>query len=150
MSQVTFSTLLSQLAGAYGYNVRRLHQHLLDSGIDISYATIASYHAFRTVPTFETAKSILNAFNYSISDEELTNILSLSRSEISEYKEDTRKTIMRSIKINPALIQADLSVDDLNTILSNRAEDLNHSLNGYIVELIKRDLVLSGYIEGDK
>ena len=153
---VTYSTLLQQILDAMDLTDKRAHQYLQDKGISLSYPAFWSYRSFHSVPTFERAKAILSGFDYGVGDDSLQEILEYSRQELKTNRLETKKYVSKGFRINPKLIDKSLSADELENIMMERARTLigpNASLNNYLTELVRLDLIETGYVnissEGD-
>ena len=143
----TFSSLFIQLLSSSEMSLRKVHQLLNDT---ISYPALSSYKNFNTVPPLDRARAILNVFNYPISDDELLEILAYSKKELKEYNEDDDKLYRKSIRIVPSDIQANLTRQALEQIITSRVLDVdpeNGNINKYITELIKKDLYENSYLK---
>ena len=153
---ITFSALLSQLVDESGMTNRKVALAIQDelkkenSNVTLSYPSFFAYRNFTMVPSFEKASIIVKYFNYDISNEELSNILEYSRSELKKIKEDDNKDIRQGIRIKPSNFSDDMSASELEIIIKNRIDELygedKGSINGYINDLIKDDLIKYGYI----
>ena len=156
ITQTTFSTLLIQLISESGKSTRKIaleiQEQLKDdsSQLTLSYPAFISYRNFTTVPSFEKASLIINYFNYEISNEELTEILDYSRSELKKIKLDDDKDIRQGIRLNPKNFNEEWSAAELEITIKQRIEELygedKGSINSYISDLIKKDLEKAGYI----
>ena len=143
---VTFSTILTQIAQEEKMNMQQMLSFLQNKGVETTYTSLTSYRSFRSIPSYDIAKSILEAFNYDIS--ELPDILENSRTELKNYKEDTGKKFVRTIRIKPEELNVD-TADEITIVLEQRAREENYNVNQYIINLIKNDLILSKYIKGE-
>lgn len=142
---VTFSILLTQIAEEENMNMREMLKFLQDKGVDVSYTSLTSYRSFRSIPSYDVSKAILEAFGYETDN--LPDILENSRKELKNYKEDVSNKLVRTIRVSPDDLGLETS-EDINIILSQRASTLNKNVNEYIIDLIKNDLAKSGYIGG--
>lgn len=131
-------------------NISQLYRELKRSGVSISYQALAAYKSFESVPRFEKASAILKYFDYQKTDDELSAILEYSREQLKEYKSSERKDIRQGIRLNPAYFSDNLTVDELDVMLTRRINELSdeedHSMNSYISMLIKKDLTEQGYL----
>ncbi|MBR3354262.1 MAG: hypothetical protein IKG47_02705 [Oscillospiraceae bacterium] len=148
MTSETFSGILIQLMDGSRMNLRKAHDMLKEKGIQVSYQSLAAYKAFTGVPAYDKAQAILTAFDYPIEESELFDILENSRDRLKEMNQDSRKYLQRSIRINPNLFNSDMTVEALELLLEQRIEELGeNTVNAYVSNLIKKDLIESGYIE---
>lgn len=147
---ITFSGLLAQLMSGNGIStIKELHHYLQSKGFHISYPALAAYGAFTSVPSFEKAKEILSLLGYTLSGDELSEILSYSRSELRLNKKDSQSSFSMGLRIPPKYIDENMTVDQLAMALQLRAKDLyqdSGNITLYISGLIKKDLIESGYI----
>ena len=141
---ITFSTLLTQIAKEENMNMQQMCSYLQNKDIYATYSSLTSYRSFRSIPSYEAAKSILEAFNYNIDG--LAEILEYSKNELKNYKTETSNKFIRSIRIKPEELSMD-NPNEINIILEQRSKELNINVNQYIINLIKEDLILSNYIE---
>lgn len=156
-ANITFSALLTQLINESGISTRRvaidIQKRLAKeaSQLKFSYPALISYRNFNTVPSFEKASIIINYFNYPISNEELTEILDYSRSELKKIKLDYDKDIRQGIRLNPKNFEESLTASELELMIKQRISEIypdeSGSINTYISDLIKKDLTNSGYIQ---
>lgn len=122
--------------------VKELSDMLSENGNAIKYTTLMSYKKFEVVPPFEKARQIINAFQYDLSDDDLRNILDYSRSELKAIN-SSRKYLQRGFRLNPRHFRKDMTVEQLEQRISERANTLfgdNATINMYIEYLIKRDM----------
>ena len=146
---LTFSTLLTQILNASGMSLTKASQYLEEKGINVPYSSLAAYKAFTSVPEYDRAVEILNGFDYPISSEELLEVIQYSKSELKDYKTDTRQYLNKGLRLNPKQFQEDMTADELERILEVRMNEIGEpNLNSYISKLIKNDLVSEGLIEG--
>ena len=153
---ITFAALLSQLVDESGMSNRKVALDIQkklkeqNSNISLSYPSFFAYRNFTMVPSFEKASIIVDYFNYDITNEELSSILEYSRNELKKLKEDDNKDIRQGIRINPSNFSRNLSTSELEILIKNRIDELygedKGSLNAYINDLIKSDLIKYGYI----
>ena len=153
---ITFAALLSQLVDESGMSNRKVALDIQkklkeqNSNISLSYPSFFAYRNFTMVPSFEKASIIVDYFNYDITNEELSSILEYSRNELKKLKEDDNKDIRQGIRINPSNFSENLSTSELEILIKNRIDELygedKGSLNAYINDLIKSDLIKYGYI----
>ena len=153
---ITFAALLSQLVDESGMSNRKVALDIQkklkeqNSNISLSYPSFFAYRNFTMVPSFEKASIIVDYFNYDITNEELSSILEYSRNELKKLKEDDNKDIRQGIRINPSNFSRNLSTSELEILIKNRIDELygedKGSLNAYINDLIKCDLIKYGYI----
>ena len=153
---ITFAALLSQLVDESGMSNRKVALDIQkklkeqNSNISLSYPSFFAYRNFTMVPSFEKASIIVDYFNYDITNEELSSILEYSRNELKKLKEDDNKDIRQGIRINPSNFSKNLSTSELEILIKNRIDELygedKGSLNAYINDLIKSDLIKYGYI----
>lgn len=146
-----FSALLSQLLGESKQPANEIVRLITknDQTIKISYPAFMSYKNFDTVPSYEKAKTILDYFNYKMTEDELAEVLTHSRTELKKIKESEAKTVRQGVRLSPSYFGVE-SADDLSVIIQRRITDLykeDGSMNTYISDLIKRDLKDSGYIK---
>lgn len=143
MQSTTFATLMTQLFEESDFRtMREFHTAMVNSGSPINYTTLMSYKKFDVVPSFEKAKSIIQEFNYQITDEELRQILLYSQQELRRIKQ-SRKYIQRGIRLNPRHFGTDMNPERLERRMQERAEELlgdKATLNMYLEFLIKKDL----------
>ena len=154
---ITFSALLTQLINESGISTRKIaldiQKKLLSENnqLKFSYPALISYRNFNTVPSFEKATIIINYFNYPISNEELTEILDYSRSELKKIKLDYDKDVRQGIRLNPKNFDETMTASDLEIMIKQRIGEIypdeSGSINTYISDLIKKDLTNSGYIQ---
>lgn len=142
-SNLTFAVLMTQLFDESDYRtVKELSDMLSENGNAIKYTTLMSYKKFEVVPPFEKARQIINAFQYDLSDDDLRNILDYSRSELKAIN-SSRKYLQRGFRLNPRHFRKDMTVEQLEQRISERANTLfgdNATINMYIEYLIKRDM----------
>ena len=153
---IAFAALLSQLVDESGMSNRKVALDIQkklkeqNSNISLSYPSFFAYRNFTMVPSFEKASIIVDYFNYDITNEELSSILEYSRNELKKLKEDDNKDIRQGIRINPSNFSKNLSTSELEILIKNRIDELygedKGSLNAYINDLIKSDLIKYGYI----
>lgn len=153
--QITFSTLLTQLVEESEESLRQIAKKIQDrlndqnSSVKISYQALAAYRNFTSVPSFERAVIIINYFNYSIDNKQLTEILDYSRAELKKMNEE--KDIRQGIRLNPKNFEEGMSVMELEIIIKQRITEIygedNGSINTYVTDLMKKDLISSGYIQ---
>lgn len=153
--QITFSTLLTQLVNESEESLRQIAKKIQDiltdqnSSVKLSYQTLAAYRNFTSVPSFERAVIIMTYFNYSIDNQQLTEILDYSRSELKKMNEE--KDIRQGIRLNPRNFEDGMSVTELEIIIKQRIAEIygedNGSINTYVTDLMKKDLISSGYIQ---
>ena len=153
---ITFAALLSQLVDESGMSNRKVALDIQkklkeqNSNISLSYPSFFAYRNFTMVPSFEKASIIVDYFNYDITNEELSSILEYSRNELKKLKEEENKDIRQGIRINPSNFSENLSTSELEILIKNRIDELygedKGSLNAYINDLIKSDLIKYGYI----
>ena len=154
---ITFSALLAQLVDESGMTNRKVALEIQEklrkenSNVSLSYPAFFAYRNFTMVPTFEKALIIVNFFNYDISNEDLSAILEYSRSELKKMREDEAKDIRQGIRIKPSNFYEGLSASELEIIINQRIDELygegNGSMNAYVNDLIKNDLIKYGYIK---
>ena len=154
-SQITFSTLLTQLVDESEDSLRKTALKLQNrlnaqnSSINMSYQTLAAYRNFTSVPSFERAATILDFFNYQIDSQRLTEILDYSRMELKKINEE--KDIRQGIRLNPKNFKDNFSATELEIIIKQRINEIygneNGSINSYVTDLIKNDLISSGYLQ---
>ncbi len=150
MQLITFSALLTQILGASSMNLKQSLAVLHERGVSISYSSLSAYKAFTAVPSYERAQEILRAFDYEISDEELTEVLQYSRSELKEYREDARKYLNSGIRLNPKYFGEGMTSADLELLISEQIDDAGDgTMNAYLSRLVKEDLIRSGLLESE-
>ena len=147
---LTFSMLLTQILNAMGLNLRQAEAYLSEKGVNIPYPSLAAYKKFTSVPEYDRALEILNGFDYPISNEELRNVIQYSKSQLKEYKLDSRQYLNKGIRLTPKQFDEDMTTDELERIIELRMQELNEpNLNSYISKLIKKDLTDSGLVKGE-
>lgn len=152
--QFTFSILLAQLVEESEESLRQIAKKIQNklndqnSSVKISYQALAAYRNYTSVPSFERAVIIMNYFNYPIDNKQLTEILDYSRSELKKMNEE--KDIRQGIRLSPKNFEKGMSVMELELIIKQRITEIygenNGSINSYITDLMKNDLISSGYI----
>lgn len=151
MATTTFSMLLTQIMEASDIRfVRDAYKIISEKRVDISYPTFANYKSFNTVPSYNIARQILDALGYSVSDEELVDILDYSNKELKSIRDYGKKTMQRGISLIPSYFGEDLNADTLQSLIEVRVHDLfgeNGNVNHYINQLIKTDLIRHGLLE---
>ncbi len=127
---------------------RQLFRILRDRNVDISYPAIGSYKNYDSVPSFDRARAILDALEYEISDDDLSEILQYSRDELKEIRQD-EQTVQQGVRLSPKFFSGNINAAELRTMIDSRIEELtsvNGNFNSYISWLIKNDLTNAGYI----
>lgn len=151
MTNITFSMLLTQILNGSGIRYAKTgYEHIHERGVPISYSTFANYKSFTTVPTFNTARSILNCFDYRIDDSELQDIIDYSNRELKANRSGIRRTFQRGISMNPDYFEDGMSVEQLQSMLEDRVTEEfgeDGTINQYISYLVRKDLGDNGLIE---
>lgn len=145
--EIEFSILLRQLMESENMKLKDLYEKLQGAGAQISYPTLSTYRKGNSVPSFRKAKQIVQLFDYPISDEELQDDLLFSKEVLHDQREENPDYIQRSVRIKPELFG--MNADSLQLVLRQRITDLygdEGNLNRYFNDLIKNDLVSSGFI----
>lgn len=127
---------------------RQLFRILRDRNVDISYPAIGSYKNYDSVPSFDRARAILDALEYEISDDDLSEILQYSRDELKEIRQD-EQTVQQGVRLSPKFFSGNINAAELRTMIDSRIEELtsvNGNFNSYISWLIKNDLTNAGYL----
>ncbi len=144
----TFSGLMRQLLESSNMTARQLYRILRDRNEDISYPAIGSYKNYDSVPSFDRARAILDALEYEISDDDLSEILQYSRDELKTIRQD-EQTVQQGVRLSPKFFSANINAAELRTMIDGRIEELtsvNGNFNSYISWLIKNDLTDAGYL----
>lgn len=144
----TFSGLMRQLLDSSNMSSKQLYLVLKEKNAGISYPAIGSYKNFDSVPSFDRAKKILDAFGYDIPDEELTEILEYSREELKSIRQD-EQMIQQGVRLSPKYFSKEINAAELRTMIDSRIEEIsavNGNFNSYMSWLIKRDLISAGYL----
>ena len=153
MDQITFSSLFIQLLNESGISLAKTYRDMSDQGLYIPYSSLAGYKNFTVVPTFERALDILDYYKYPLTKDELSEILSYSRQQLSRIDISSDKSVIRrGIQLSAQNISPALNADDLDVMLTRRIQELfpdrEANLSTYINDLIKKDLIESGYVDG--
>ena len=145
----TFSSIMRQLLGSSGMTMRQLYRKLNEENSDISYPALGSYKNYDSVPSFDRARMIFDAFGYEVRDEELSEILQYSRAELKTIREDDQTMVQQGVRLSPRNFMKDMKADELRSLIDDRiaelAPDINN-FNSYITRLIKDDLIQSGLL----
>lgn len=145
----TFSSIMRQLLGSSGMTMRQLYRKLNEENSDISYPALGSYKNYDSVPSFDRARMIFDAFGYDATDDELSDILQYSRAELKTIREDDQTMIQQGVRLSPKNFSKDMKADELRSLIDDRiaelAPDINN-FNSYITRLIKDDLIQSGIL----
>lgn len=150
MTNITFSSLFTQILNASNMNLREAHALLADKDVNVPYSSLSAYKTFAAVPTYDRALNMLRAFEYKISNDELIEILAYSKSQLSNLRDDTRQYFNKGVRINPENISEGLSSEELARMIEQRIADLSESnFNTYIAKLIKDDLYNCGIFTGE-
>ena len=151
MKQMTFATLFGQILIASDMNLRQAQAFLEDRNVQVPYKSLSAYKTFTAVPAYDRALDILKAFDYEITDEELSDLLQYSATELKQYREDAKKYLVRGVRFNPKFFAEDLSSDDLEFIINQRVDEAGDgNLNAYLSRLVKEDLIENGFLEEEK
>lgn len=141
-----FSGILAEAMEAYGVGPKRMEGLLLDRGIDdISFKRISEYANGVHTPTFERARLLLQALDFSIDDEALLEALRLNRlliREEAEYMSDRSREIRRTVRIKLHPLLPGHTAEEAERFLWSRIEELcgEHQLSLYLQNLISKDL----------
>lgn len=142
-----FSGLLAEAMEAYGVGPKRLEGLLQDRGItDISFKRISEYANGLHTPSFERARVLLQALEFSIDDEALLEALRLNRElirEETEYMSDRSREIRRTVRIKLKPLLPGRTAEESERFLWSRIEELcdgERKLSLYIQNLIAKDL----------
>ena len=155
MDNLTYSALLTQILQAENKKCQDLYEVVIkyekdyNLNIQISYPALAAYKNYSIVPTFEKASLILKAVGYSISTTDLSKILEYSRQELKRMKSEGQNDIRQGVRINPKKMGLSINVSELELLIKRRINELydkDESFNSYVNDLIKNDLIQSGYI----
>ena len=147
MQKTTFATVFGQILAASDMSLRQAHAYLEERGVQVPYQTLSAYKTFSAVPAYDRALDILKAFDYEIADEDLSELLQYSATELKQYREDARKYLNRGVRINPKFFSEDMTSDDLEFIINQRIEESGDgTLNTYLMRLIKEDLTKNGFL----
>ena len=145
----TFSSIMRQLLGSSGMTMRQLYRKLNEENSDISYPALGSYKNYDSVPSFDRARMIFDAFGYDATNDELSDILQYSRAELKTIREDDQTMIQQGVRLSPKNFSKDMKADELRSLIDDRiaelAPDINN-FNSYITRLIKDDLIQSGIL----
>lgn len=145
----TFSTLMMQLLAGSNMKMMDIFRILESKNAGISYPSLAAYKNFNAVPSFDRARMILDALDFSISDEELTEMLQFSRDELKRYREDDQKIMQQGLRLQPSYYDKDINAPELREIIEKRALEVlpeTGNFNSYVNKLIRDDLIQAGYI----
>lgn len=151
--QTTFSMLMTQLLEESNMSVAELHREMQQAEINISYPTLAAYKNFTVVPTYERALVILNFFNYKMQNDDLIKMLDHSRNEIKKMRITDKSSIRQGIQLSAKYFSSSLSGLDLDIMITRRINELydhNGNMSSYVTDLIKKDLIESGYLKEDE
>ena len=145
----TFSSIMRQLLESSNITMRQLYRKLNENNADISYPALGSYKNYDSVPSFDRARMIFDAFGYDATDDELSDILQYSRAELKTIREDDQTMIQQGVRLSPKNFSKDMKADELRSLIDDRiaelAPDINN-FNSYITRLIKDDLIQSGLL----
>lgn len=144
---MNFKDILTVVMEDYGIGIRKLEEILVDQGItDINFRRISEYKSGKFTPSYEKAKILLNALDYSISEEELLESLKENRESIKfeeEYIMTEQKEIRRTIRIKLKNIMPDEEPEVAERYLKERIASIfgdEKNLSNYIQSLIAKDL----------
>ena len=157
-----FSELLSEAMDlADCTSDKELESLLKSSGnFNISRSSITQYHSGMIIPPFLKAKAILDVLEYSMDDQELTEVLEESKENSKQVKElygyaadeKARKTVV----LNYGQLMRGYESFESMEILNKRIEELygnETSFSAYVNSLIRKDLaeyiISKEEIEGD-
>lgn len=144
-----FATILKQLISGSGLNLIKTLNYLQNHDVSVSYSALSTYQKGNAVPSFDRARSILDAFDYPIEDDDLREILNMSRSRMQEQHEQSSDVVNTSIRLRPEYF-GNMSASDLLFTIRDRVKtfpEADGNMNRYINFLIRKDLVESGYID---
>lgn len=160
---ITFSRLISQILIEQNINLTELYKDLNNLGINITYSSLYAYFKGTNVPPISVARQILVSENICVNDNELNDILKLSKNIQKSETEDINKTLRFNLRIKAGSInnKYELNPKLLKSVIEMRANELfgnedlvtqysasgKGKLSAYITYLIKNDLKKSGYIE---
>lgn len=118
-----------------------MHEWLQEHECNIAYSSLVRYVSGSACPSFGKAKSILKAFKYEISDEELQELLDNSKKATDENDSSIMKGTVLSSK------DFDISVVQLEELITQRIlETEAPSFSKYVSNLIKDDLIKNGLL----
>lgn len=142
----TFQNIFDSILTATGFNVSDAYKVIRGKGVNISYAALTKYTKFTRVPSFTTAKSILSAFNFTIQDADLADVLQYSRAQLKRYGFSGTQYYQPQLRLNPARF-GEFTSAQFSDLLDIRVRNGGYSsLNDYISSLIEQDLAANHYI----
>lgn len=144
--KTTFQNIFDSILTATGFNVSDAYKVIRGKGVNISYAALNKYTKFTRVPSFTTAKSILSAFNFTIKDSDLADVLQYSRTQLKHYGFNGTQYYQPQLRLNPERF-GNFTPAQFSELLDMRIRNGGYnSLNDYISSLIEQDLALNHYI----
>jgi hypothetical protein len=151
MYQITFSALMLQLMQASSTALKQLFESLKQNGSSITYTSLSAYKTGTVIPPFEKASEILKVFGYEMSQDDLTSVLSYSRQELKNYKDETGTSHSQGIRILPSIFGEEYSSAQIMSRVDQRVNEGGFgNINNYINHLIKKDLVENNYMEDEE
>lgn len=145
----TFSGIFIQLLESSDMSMRDIYRALKEKGVNISYPALAAYKSFNSVPPFDRARMILDVFGYEISDDDLSDILQYSKSELKSIREDDLPFLQQGVRLSPKSFSENINVGELRSFIEDRIQEIeleNNTFNSYVTKLIKDDLTNAGYL----
>lgn len=160
---IAFSDILTRILSDKDVNLTELHKELLNLGLDITYSSLYTYYNGTAVPRYSMAKKLLKLERYSIKDEDLEDVLEISKKIVKEKRDDVRDILPMYLKIrpeeihkkyrgNPLALKEDLRVrinEEFNEEDKIELTSMNNlkKFSAYVTKLIKKDLESNGFLK---
>ena len=161
MQEIGFHEYLDDLMRERNFNNNSLAHYLTDKGFPIDRAQIYNYRNCFSVPEFERAKQIVYLLSCKISDNELSTMLKISKSEKEENDYNYGLYFSTSVRIPYLSLtkNTNMTPEKVKYILKNRIKEVSDiiggrgGINSYIAALIRLDIdynILNKYHKGEK
>lgn len=138
-----FSEILDAHMTAGGFNVRSFTKFLNEKGINVSPQRVSDYRNCSATPSYERARQILDALEYSMSEKDLIDSLKQNKDIYKSYEYKREDFLKASVSLKLKAIFPDKDVMETKRIVLDRIKELygeNGSFNTYLTDLVINDL----------